>query len=440
MAGNIICLISILLMMLTILIKPVLNIKIFGKTKELNTFYFFPLLGAIVIIVFGFIDLNYLKESFLSDSSINPIKIVVLLMSLSMLSITLDELVFFNYLASRIVRKVKNNQVKLFFTIFVLVSILTMFTSNDIVILTFTIFICHFAKHAKINPIPYLVMEFVAANTWSMIFIIGNPTNIYLASYFNITFLKYFEVMWLPTTLAGLSALGILYLLFKKELQKPIDNADVEEVTIEHKVLTIISVIFLFLTTLLLAISNYIHLEMYLITLVSALSLTLILIVFSIKEKSVKILKETYIRIPWNLAVFVFSMFVLILTLNYNGVFKTIEKAIYYFTQDSKIYTIFSYGILSTIADNIVNNIPMSLGFSCIIYSHNPTLASIYATIIGSNLGAYLTPIGALAGIMWMGILKKQEVKYSFIDFTKKGFLITFPVLIIALLGLCLLL
>ena len=28
----------------------------------------------------------------------------------------------------------------------------------------------------------------------------------------------------------------------------------------------------------------------------------------------------------------------------------------------------------------------------------------VYATVIGSNIGAFLTPIGALAGIMWIKI------------------------------------
>ena len=72
-----------------------------------------------------------------------------------------------------------------------LVSVLTVFTSNDIIVLTFTPFICHFAKSARIDPLPYLVSEFVAANTWSMALIIGNPTNIYLMSGTGISFLSY---------------------------------------------------------------------------------------------------------------------------------------------------------------------------------------------------------------------------------------------------------
>ncbi|UKI48946.1 MAG: hypothetical protein L6U99_08950 [Clostridium sp.] len=43
-------------------------------------------------------------------------------------------------------------------------------------------------KRSKINPLPYLLMEFFAANTLSMALIIGNPTNIYLGFNFNIDF------------------------------------------------------------------------------------------------------------------------------------------------------------------------------------------------------------------------------------------------------------
>ena len=61
------------------------------------------------------------------------------------------------------------------------------------------------------------------------------------------------------------------------------------------------------------------------------------------------------------------------------------------------------------------------------------TPQAIYASIIGSNIGAFLTPIGALAGIMWMGILKDHEVKFNFLDFVKYGAIISIPVISIAL-------
>ena len=57
-----------------------------------------------------------------------------------------------------------------------------------------------------------------------------------------------------------------------------------------------------------------------------------------------------------------------------------------------------------------------------------------FSVIAGSNIGAFLTPIGALAGIMWMSILKKNEVEFSFFTFMKYGILISIPTIIIAIL------
>ena len=81
----------------------------------------------------------------------------------------------------------------------------------------------------------------------------------------------------------------------------------------------------------------------------------------------------------------------------------------------------------------------MSVLFSTLI-PEGGGLGPVFASIIGSNLGAYLTPIGALAGIMWMSILKTTGVQYSFGRFTKYGFCVVIPALAAALLVLGLIL
>jgi Na+/H+ antiporter NhaD and related arsenite permeases len=61
-------------------------------------------------------------------------------------------------------------------------------------------------------------------------------------------------------------------------------------------------------------------------------------------------------------------------------------------------------------------------------------LPAALATAVGSNLGANLTPIGALAGIMWMTILTEKDFRISFLEFMKYGFLVT-PVSLLACLS-----
>ena len=61
---------------------------------------------------------------------------------------------------------------------------------------------------------------------------------------------------------------------------------------------------------------------------------------------------------------------------------------------------------------------------------------AIYSSIIGSNIGAFLTPIGALAGIMFTNLAKQHDVDFKFTDFIKYGAIISIPVLSITLLTL----
>ena len=47
---------------------------------------------------------------------------------------------------------------------------------------------------------------------------IGNPTNIIVAQAYGLSFLKYSKWMVLPTIVAGFTCLGLLCLLFRKQI------------------------------------------------------------------------------------------------------------------------------------------------------------------------------------------------------------------------------
>lgn len=70
-------------------------------------------------------------------------------------------------------------------------SCMTIVSSNDIVILTLTPIICNVASQAECDPTPLLFAQFYAANVWSILLVIGNPTNIIVAEANNISFLQY---------------------------------------------------------------------------------------------------------------------------------------------------------------------------------------------------------------------------------------------------------
>lgn len=397
-----------------------------------QTFWIAPLLGALFALASLQIDFSSIWPSLFSGK-MNPIKILVLFISLSMISISLDELNFFNYLSCKALKVSQGSQYKIFFALYFLVALLTVFTSNDIVILSLTPFIISFSKKAKINPIPFLICEFVNANTYSMLLSIGNPTNIYLAGSENVDFVYYLSKMWLPTFLAGLTTLGVILLLFRKDLGKPVERVELNDTPLKNKSLVIINLIILAATTILLVLSNYIAFEMWLICLSSMILLSFVLLGYSIRLKDGSYLTEPYKRLPYNLIPFILSMFVLVLSLKENGVMALLENSLGALSINPLAET-FSYAISSTLFDNIINNIPMSVLYSSILEGKSEL--AIFSTIIGSNIGAYLTPIGALAGIMWMSILKKYNVDFSFVSFMKYGLILVPIALVSSVFGL----
>ena len=153
------------------------------------------LIGAILMLVFNRLSLSSAMNGITAQTSVNPLKILTLFLSMTLLSVYLGDAGFFDFIAEKVFLKTKGSTFRLFIILYAVVSVLTIFTSNDIIILTFTPPICIFAKKAKISPLPFLFGEFVAANTWSMMLIVGNPTNIYLAGSAGISFINYLREM-----------------------------------------------------------------------------------------------------------------------------------------------------------------------------------------------------------------------------------------------------
>ena len=56
-----------------------------------------------------------------------------------------------------------------------------------------------------------------------------------------------------------------------------------------------------------------------------------------------------------------------------------------------------------------------------------------FGAIVGSNIGAFITPVGALAGIMWMSLLKRYDVSFSFEKFMRYGAMTAIPTILAAL-------
>ena len=155
--------------------------------------------------------------------------------------------------------------------------------------------------------------------------IIGNPTNIFLGSAYNIEFIEYLKIMFVPTILAGLVQFSLILLIFNKKLSQPMKN-DFEISEIRNKFDFIVSLIHLLICLVMLVISSYLNIAMWLIALGCAVSLLTILIISKIvRKRSLYSIYYTTKRLPFELIPFVISMFIIVIALDKYQVSKLIS-------------------------------------------------------------------------------------------------------------------
>ncbi len=383
--------------------------------------------------------------------------------SLAYVCISIDLTGFFSYLALLAAKKSGSSGKKLFFYFFLLSSILTTFTSNDIVILTITPIILYFTKYTKTNPVPYLIGEFFAANIWSVALYVGNPTNIIVAQAYKLTFLEYSVWMVLPTFAAGIVCYLLLYFIFRKDISLPLTAPEIDPGSaLKDKSGAYFGIGMLGTCLALLSLAPNMFSNpseaMGMITLIIAIimlghDLLRDIILHGRKQQQsykktplkFEIAKTAATRMPWKIAPFVYGMFVMVDVLRNSGWIDIFSSSIASIESGiGLVLAIFFMGFLSSLACNIMNNQPMTIFFTEMLQSPSfiasPQIVrgSMYALIMGSNFGANLTLIGALAGIMWSSISKDKDVNITYKQFAKFGFkimplVITFACLVLAL-------
>jgi len=430
------CLVTILL----VLRRPYLYIRMRRRRTRVDTYFLGALLGPLLIVAGRLLTGRELIAGLNGRGGVAPLGILTLFLSMVFMSIFLDITGVFEACARLALRTARADGRRLFFATYVAVAVLTTFTSNDIVILAFTPFIYYFARAAGIDPRPYLLAEFFAANTWSMLLYIGNPTNILIASSFDLRFVDYTRWMLLPTLAAGAVNAVLLDRIFHRSIDRPIrPPASLERPldAITDRPGAALGLGVLLGCVIALGVAPYVGIEMWKVSLAFALSL---LAVLAVRDSYTWALRRRFPggangstvggamqRMPWTIVPFVLSLFMTVYALRMYGVTEWAGEVLARLGRGSPFALAMLYGAASAASANVLNNIPMTLAFSSIMQTltGRDLLAAALATTVGSNLGANLTPLGALAGIMWMSILRGKGYSISFAEFAKYGLLVT---------------
>ncbi len=416
-------------------------------------YYWMPILVSVLIFLLGILNLNEIYTavtgSRFSDGASflfgnGPFSVLILFLSITFVALTLDVSGFLEYLSIKVLKRVHCSGTKLFIAVYAMTSILTLFTSNDILILTLTPFLLCFFRNLKINPVPFLVAEFFAANILSMGLLIGNPTNIIVATSFGLNFIEYFKIMIFPALTAGLTSFVLLYFVFRNEIKIFYRSKKLPEAKLTGW--SVLSVILLSGTLLSLTILSMWGILLWHISLAWAfLSFLLFglpqlfVTLNSGKSPRASYLVRIFKQMPWEIVPFVLGFFIIIETFSATGMTAAVTGYLSGSFGKGLFSSVFGVGILSTLSANLFNNIPMTVFFSGLLENFaagESHLGALYALIMGSNLGANLTPIGSLAGIMWLKMLKQKKIKLTFRQFMIYGFKVTIATTLVTLLSI----
>lgn len=409
-----------------------------------------PFAGAVATIVvphvlngFAPMSLPEMDGAILRQELVSNFDVPILILSLAYMSISLDSSGFFNWCSLQIIRSGRGNGRHLLLNLFLGISVLTYLTSNDIVILSMTPILVYLGRNARIkNLTPYLITQFIAANTASMALYIGNPTNIVIGRTVGMGFVEYARRMAIPGLVACAVTLLLCMALFgswSRRNRIPKTYA-VPKTAFEarwSREMTVKLMTFGACLFVLGSIANPWSVEwLWGVTdpIVNGQRVSQVIVITSVlfalfmlgydlvqdmfrdARQVGRLFKERMARVPFEIVVFFLSFCVILKGLEDAGLVAWASRGIVDAFAQGPAYGGIVSAFSGVAAVNLMNNIPATIlfqkawagGLGQTLAAMHPTYADIFVevSLYASNFGANLTFIGALAGLMWLRILK----------------------------------
>ncbi|PIP20409.1 MAG: hypothetical protein COX40_04855 [Candidatus Omnitrophica bacterium CG23_combo_of_CG06-09_8_20_14_all_40_11] len=304
----------------------------------------------------------------------------------------------------------------------ILAGFISSFVENVATVLIVAPIAFEVAKKLKANPIPFLIGIGVSSNLQGCATMIGDSPSIILALSSGMNFMDFFWMKGRPgiafaVELGAVASFYVLYLLFRK-YKEPVIQIE------ETKVKTWFPTLLLALMMLTLAASSFIKDKPpYTIAFICIIYGIVGLVWHELKHKeSVSLLKD----LDWHTFFFLIGIFILVGSLTYRGVIGDIAGYIIKYTKGNKFlaYTVIVW--LSVLLSAFVDNIPYIVAMIpvakivAVSLSVSPELF-LFGLLIGASLGGNLTPIGASANVVAVGLLRKEKHHVKFGDFIKIG-------------------
>jgi len=337
----------------------------------------------------------------------------------------------------------KGSGKRLFWYTLLLCFSMTLFFNNDGSILITTPILILILNHLGLKnrqKIPFLLSGALIATASSAPIGVSNIVNLIALKIIGMDLYIQTEMMLIPGIIGLIFLAWLLYLVFKKEipnkirmhsytlpLQKqkpfhPLQN-DTEILFNQQKKLMIYMLIFVFLVRISLFAASFLGISVSLVAVLGSITL-LIWRWLYLKVNPKDVLK----KIPWHILIFAFSMYIIIFGLHNLGLTKFLIVYLKPIVNDSLFHASITMGVITAILSNLFNNHP-ALMISTLALTEmglQPMLTkTVYlSNIIGSDMGSLILPIGTLATLIWMHILKKNKIPITWSDYIKVTILV----------------
>lgn len=384
--------------------------------------------GALIVLLTGTVslsDLGAITET-ISGAAITIMATIVM-------AIVLESFGFFHWAAEILLRKARGSGIRLFWLTNFFCFLMTLFVNNDGSILITTPILLMLLKSMGLKnhqKIPYLLSGALIATASSAPIGVSNIVNLIALKIVHMDLYMHTAMMFIPASIGLVLLTLLLFAIFYKTLPKklpevaqwslmpgghPLKGDHLQEINTKFMRNVLI---FVFCVRISLFIASYFHFPVSIMAVLGSAFLLAWRWTF-LKIPPTDMIKKT----PWYILIFAFAMYVIIYGLSNLGLTEWLITIMQPLVAGSLLQASVLTGLLLSILSNLFNNHPaLMVGTLTLTNMGLDPLTlkiSYLASVIGSDIGSLLLPIGTLATIMWMHIIKKGGVKISWGQYLK---------------------
>jgi arsenical pump membrane protein len=331
----------------------------------------------------------------------------------------------FEWLAAHAVVRAAGSPRRLFFLVYMVGTIVTVFLSNDATAVVLTPAVYAAAKQARAKPLPYLFVCAFVANAASFVLPISNPANLVIYG----SRMPPLSDWLLQFGLVSVVSIVATYILLRWTQGSALSGSISHDIKPSPLAAGGRQVAYgIAATGVILLIASSLEQPLGLPTFLAG-AVTSLVICARTRTSPWPVLKD----ISWSVLPLVGGLFVLVSGVENTGILEPLGRLLLAGAQSSPHMTAFAAGSVAAVACNVMNNLPLGL-IAGTVATSAPLPAHITGPLlIGVDLGPNLSVTGSLATILWLIALRREGENVSARHFLLVGSLVMPPALIASL-------